>query len=118
LVVGHFGFNETMELMFRDYWWLQLWKFMKEFVGHVMFVLLQRILIIAFMDFFNHYWSLPHHGLRYPWISSWIFHDLTHLIPTLKKFEGNIRKMLTNVVKTNQISRAEIKFGFDNKTSK
>jgi hypothetical protein len=33
LVVGYFGFNKTMELMFRDYWWPQLWKFMKEFVG-------------------------------------------------------------------------------------
>jgi hypothetical protein len=33
LVVGQFGFNKTMELMFRDYWSLQLCKFMKEFVG-------------------------------------------------------------------------------------
>ncbi len=31
LVVGHFGLNKTMELMFCDYWWL--WKFPKEFVG-------------------------------------------------------------------------------------
>ncbi len=33
LVVGHFGLNETMELVSRDYWWPQLWKFMKEFLG-------------------------------------------------------------------------------------
>jgi hypothetical protein len=45
-----------------------------------MFVLMQKILVIAFMDFFNHYQSLLHHGLRSPWISS-IFHDLIHLIP-------------------------------------
>jgi hypothetical protein len=32
LVVGHFGCNKTMELMFRDYWWPQLWKFVNEFV--------------------------------------------------------------------------------------
>jgi hypothetical protein len=33
LVVGHFGFNKTMELMSCDYWWLQFWEFVKEFVG-------------------------------------------------------------------------------------
>jgi hypothetical protein len=32
LVVNH-GFNKTMELVSHDYWWLQLWKFVKEFVG-------------------------------------------------------------------------------------
>ncbi len=32
LVVGHFGFNKTMELVFHDYWWPQLWKFVKEFM--------------------------------------------------------------------------------------
>ncbi len=33
LVVGCFGFNKTMELVSCDYWWPQLWKFVKEFVG-------------------------------------------------------------------------------------
>jgi hypothetical protein len=33
LVVKHFGFNKTMELMFRNYWWPQFWKYVKEFVG-------------------------------------------------------------------------------------
>jgi hypothetical protein len=33
LVVGHFGFNGIMELVSLDYWWPQLWKFVKEFVG-------------------------------------------------------------------------------------
>jgi hypothetical protein len=40
LVAGHFGFKNTMELVSRDYWWLQLWKFMKELWAHVMFVLM------------------------------------------------------------------------------
>ncbi len=35
MVVGHFGINKTMELVFCDYWWPQLWKFVKEFVGYV-----------------------------------------------------------------------------------
>jgi len=43
-----------------------------------MFVLIQKILVIALMDFFSHYWSLLHHGFQSLWISSWIFHDLTH----------------------------------------
>jgi hypothetical protein len=68
-----------MELMFHDYWWLQLWKFVKEFLGscdvcacakkirHCPHVLLQPLLILAS-----------------PWssISSWIFQDLIHLIPS------------------------------------
>ena len=29
---GHFGFNKTMELISRDYWWPQMWKFVKEFI--------------------------------------------------------------------------------------
>ncbi len=33
LVVKDFGFNKTMELMFRNYWWPQFWKYVKEFVG-------------------------------------------------------------------------------------
>jgi hypothetical protein len=33
LVIGHFGFNNTKELVFQDYWWPQLWKYVKKFVG-------------------------------------------------------------------------------------
>jgi hypothetical protein len=29
---GHFGFNKTMELIARDYWWPQMWKYVKEFI--------------------------------------------------------------------------------------
>ena len=29
---GHFGFNKTMELISRDFWWPQMWKSVKEFV--------------------------------------------------------------------------------------
>jgi hypothetical protein len=32
LAASHFGFYKTMELVFRDYWWPQLWKYGKEFV--------------------------------------------------------------------------------------
>jgi hypothetical protein len=32
LVINHFQFNKAMELMSRDYWWPQLWKYVKEFV--------------------------------------------------------------------------------------
>jgi hypothetical protein len=32
LVICHFGFNKTMELVFQNYWWPQLWKYVKEFV--------------------------------------------------------------------------------------
>ena len=28
----HFGFNKTMELISRDFWWSQMWKLVKEFV--------------------------------------------------------------------------------------
>jgi hypothetical protein len=31
-VVGHFGFNKTLELISRDFWWPQMWKAVKEFV--------------------------------------------------------------------------------------
>jgi len=29
---GHFGFNKTLELILRDFWWLQMWKAVKNFV--------------------------------------------------------------------------------------
>jgi hypothetical protein len=29
---GHFGFNKTMELISRDFWWPQIWKLVKEFI--------------------------------------------------------------------------------------
>ena len=29
---GHFGFNKTLELISRDFWWSQIWKDVKEFV--------------------------------------------------------------------------------------
>ena len=29
---GHFGFNKTLELISRDFWWPQMWKDVKEFV--------------------------------------------------------------------------------------
>jgi hypothetical protein len=31
-VAGHFGFNKTLELISQDFWWLQMWKAVKEFV--------------------------------------------------------------------------------------
>ena len=33
LIIGHFGFNKTMELISRDYCWPQMWKSVKEFIG-------------------------------------------------------------------------------------
>ncbi len=33
LAMGHFKFNKTIELMSCDYWWPQMWKYVKEFVG-------------------------------------------------------------------------------------
>jgi hypothetical protein len=30
--VGHFGFNKTMELILRDFWWPQIWKTVKDYV--------------------------------------------------------------------------------------
>jgi len=33
LVISHFGFDKTMELVSYDYWWSQLWKFVKEFMS-------------------------------------------------------------------------------------
>jgi hypothetical protein len=32
LAVGYFGFNKTLELISRDFWWPQMWKAVKEFV--------------------------------------------------------------------------------------
>ena len=29
---GHFGYNKTMELISRDFWWPQMWKVVKEYV--------------------------------------------------------------------------------------
>lgn len=29
---GHFGFNKTLELVSRDFWWPQMWKAVKDFV--------------------------------------------------------------------------------------
>ena len=31
-VAGHFGVHKTIELVSRDYWWPQLWKFVKEYI--------------------------------------------------------------------------------------
>ena len=32
LAAGYFGFNKTIELVARDYWWPQMWKYVKDFV--------------------------------------------------------------------------------------
>jgi hypothetical protein len=32
LTTNHFGFNKTIKLVSQDYWWPQLWKYVKEFV--------------------------------------------------------------------------------------
>ena len=32
LSAGYFGFNKTMELISKDFWWPQMWKSVKEFV--------------------------------------------------------------------------------------
>lgn len=29
---GHFGYNKTLELISRDFWWPQMWKAVKDFV--------------------------------------------------------------------------------------
>jgi hypothetical protein len=31
-VAGYFGFNKTMELISRDFWWPQMWKLVMEFI--------------------------------------------------------------------------------------
>jgi hypothetical protein len=30
--IGHFGYNKTMELISRDFWWPQMWKTVKDYV--------------------------------------------------------------------------------------
>jgi len=30
--MGHFGYNKTMELISKDFWWLQMWKTVKDYV--------------------------------------------------------------------------------------
>jgi len=32
LAAGHFGYNKTLELISRDFWWPQIWKAVKDFV--------------------------------------------------------------------------------------
>ncbi len=61
VAIGGFNFGSS---------WRHLWAV-------VMFVLVQKILVITFMDFFSHFL----YGLQFPWISSWIFRNPTHLIP-------------------------------------
>ena len=31
-LAGHFGFNKTIELISKDFWWPQMWKLVKEFL--------------------------------------------------------------------------------------
>jgi hypothetical protein len=31
-IFGHFGFNKTMELISRDFWWPKMWKLVKEYI--------------------------------------------------------------------------------------
>ncbi len=59
LAASHFRFKKTMELMFRNYWWPQLWRYVKEFVGILQCLCLsKKICVIALMISFNHYQSL------------------------------------------------------------
>jgi hypothetical protein len=32
LAIGHFGFNKTIKLISRDFWWPQMWKSVKDYV--------------------------------------------------------------------------------------
>jgi hypothetical protein len=67
LATCHFEFNKTMELMFWDYWWPQLWKYVEELSNLVMFVLKQKIFVITLVISFNHYQSMHPYGLQFPY---------------------------------------------------
>jgi hypothetical protein len=66
LVVGHFGFNKTMELMSRNYWWPQLWKYVKDFIRSCDVYVQIKNSCHHLHGFFR---SLHTCGLQFPWIS-------------------------------------------------
>ncbi len=55
--MGHFGFNKIQELIFHDFWWLQLLKSIKEFV--------ETYDICSCSKFFQHW---PYHLLLQPFL--------------------------------------------------
>jgi hypothetical protein len=75
--VGHFGFNKTLELISRDFWWPQMWKAVKEFVLSCNTCSRSknpRHHHIVRIDFCNHYQFQANLGLLFPWTSSTICH--------------------------------------------
>ncbi len=90
LVTSHFGFNKTMELMFRNYWWPQFWKYVKRFVGSC-------DVCARTKNPFHHphgfFWLLLIHAS--PWFS--ISMDFIIDLPPFSSYDSmdNIRKMKT-----------------------
>jgi hypothetical protein len=48
---GHFGYNKTLELVSRDYWWPQMWNLLKIMSGLVIFVSVLNVYATGHMDF-------------------------------------------------------------------
>jgi len=75
--INHFGCNKTMELVFW-YYWHNFGNMLRSFLGRVMSMHEQRILVITHMDSFNHCQSLHQHDFQSSWTLSQIFHFLNH----------------------------------------
>jgi hypothetical protein len=77
---GYFGINKTLELIFQDFWWLQIWKAVKEFV-------LSCDTCSKSKNPRHHPYGLlqPLHILRQPWPSVSI--DFITDLPSLRTLE-------------------------------
>ena len=74
-LAGHYGVRKTTELVTRDYWWPQQWKYVKDFVNTCDIVHVLRPPATNLMAIYNP--CLPHstHGGLSPWILSLTSHS-------------------------------------------
>jgi hypothetical protein len=81
LAAGHFGFNKTMELISQDFWWPQIWTFVKNLYNRVTHVQKERFHDIDHMAFFIRSQFQRIHGYHYQWI---LLHDFHLLIERIR----------------------------------
>ena len=70
-LVRHFGFNKTMKLIFWDFWWLQMWKTIEEFVIICDIYLRSKNPRHRPCGLLQLLPTLKNHELPYPW-TSWL----------------------------------------------
>lgn len=81
--IAYFGFNKTLELLSRDFWWPKMWKDVKTFVLSCDTCLRSKNLVHWPYGLFQFFLFQDNDGHLFLWILLQISHHQTYLILSL-----------------------------------